>query len=1022
MSTMTFKPFRIACNECGAKLSIKKPSLVGRKVACPKCESSLRIVAPKADAPPVRLEKPKQEAPKLRQRSRPQRSNDAAPAREVRAKQVSPSLPARSDRTKRRGSKGKSAANKRQSKGLFIGIAAAFGLLIAVGAAIGGVALFGGGGDASNQPLVADTSTQQPTAIDLDASDSAGTSTVSPSGSDGNQPTLTPATPPVTQVAAAPREPINSVPAGQFDNQVIPVSHQPDEVVDDSSPRRFVSQFCTDCHTGDDPDGSFSVAELLQAGSLSRRPSDWIPILERLESRDMPPADSGVSIPTLEQYTQQSEELHSLIAEASGNTGRWTRRLNRVEYVNTIRDLLHLPEYDVGDSFPDDLGIDGFKTIVEAQSLAPALLEKYLESAEEALAYAIVDEPEPDQFKYRYFPLHRGHTGKPDTIPDSPLHVKEYFLKIRKKKTPPKGSEPPEDVRLLSVGYRQAGPPKKAGGWSMVQEGKGPGNLFFVSPPSDDGTNRVKAPFTNELQYGRYRIRVKAQALAVDGKGNDLPKDKMLDGVALAFVHTGEVAHQVPIPLDAQPQWYEYEFPATFKKPSIGVGAISRAIGRKWNSPTVAPSVMITEVEVEGPLYDQWPPISHRAIFGQNDNTPADVVLRDFASRAFRRPATSEEVTTYVNLYQSQKDLGLSEKEALTAALQAILISPKFLFLVEESRPDKSLDNYELASRLSYFLWSTMPDDELIAAADRGELTSSNGLRTQVDRMLADPRSEALVENFAAQWLGYHRLQDLTPDPKLFPEWDKKLPVSMKQELQYLVRHVIENNEPVTTFLTADFAFIDQRLAIHYGIDGVEGQEFRKVSLDKVPERGGLATTAAVLALGSNPTRTSPIKRGVFIVEKLFNRPPPNPPANVPPLDEEAVTKDPTSVREQLAAHSTNPTCAACHRKIDYWGLPLESFDALGKKRDAGNLDLTADLPDGRVIDGPNGIRSELQRRERDFVQGLAEKLMMYGIGRTLSLNDRTRIEDIVNAAAADEYRFGTIVKEIVTSESFTKH
>ncbi|QDT66670.1 DUF1592 domain-containing protein [Calycomorphotria hydatis] len=975
MSASNFQPFRVICSDCGSKLQVKKERLVGRRIACPKCEHVFRILPP---------DQRKEDSRRKSKQSKP-----ITPVTDVVEPLAEPVPPRPTIRQR------KSVQKPNQYRSFVYGAIALCLVALVTG---GGAYAYQAGWD---EQLVFAEAVAESDSVTPEA------------GEAQSNPQILPASNTTTS------------PGSQQNGVIQPISlKNPGNVhaINDHEPRQFVKKFCVDCHTGDEPDGSFSVEKLLASGSLAKRPADWLPILERVESRDMPPEDSGVDRPTLEEFQSQAEILKHLLAEASGNLGRWTRRLNRDEYQNTLRDLLHLPDFELADSFPDDLGIDGFKTIVEAQSLSPALLEKYLDTAEEALSYAIVDESKPDKFKYSYFPLHRGHTSKPDTIPESPVHLKELYLKVRKRQEPPAGKVPPPHVRLAKVGYREGTPPKKPGDWSAIQEGEGPANLVYVSAPQDDASNRIGAEFENPLEYGRYRVRVHAHAVAVGKTGKELVREEVVDGVALAFMHEGQIRHEIPIGLDLKPQWYEWEFPTTFSKSKVAIGALSRAIRRKWNAKSRAPSLSISEIQVEGPIYDEWPPQSHRAIFGESNGWAAEEVIRNFATRAFRRPLIDSELEQFLSLYQEHLGSGLSEREALTFTLQAVLVSPNFLYLVEDSRPDKSLNDYEIASRLSYFLWSSMPDEELLAAASRGELTNKNSLLYQLKRMLNHPKSNALVNNFASQWLGYHRISDLTPDPKVYPEWDSALPHSMKQELKHFVAHVIQNNEPLSAFLDSDYTFVDQRLAVHYGIPGVEGQEFRRVSLKDHPQRGGLATTAGILAIGSNPTRSSPIKRGVFIVEKLFNRPPPNPPANVPALDEEAALKNPTSVREQLAAHSANPTCNACHKKIDYWGLPLESFDALGGMLDEKSLDLTAPLPDGRLIEGSSGVRKELLSRERDFAVGMTEKLLMYGIGRTLNFQDREQIESIVEQASSDEYRFHSLLAAIVTSQAFHTH
>ncbi|QDT37136.1 DUF1592 domain-containing protein [Stratiformator vulcanicus] len=810
--------------------------------------------------------------------------------------------------------------------------------------------------------------------------------------------------PPLTEPAELTRPAVltNDVP-------VVTVSQETEE--DSRREREFLAKFCIDCHDAADPAGNFAMNEMLSAGALMHAPAEWQPIVERLIAQDMPPDEPGQDRPSIAEYEAMVDYLKQRLAEATGNAGRWTRRLNRAEYDNTMRDLL-LIDYSPADSFPQDLGLEGFDNVVDVQTLAPTTLEKYLDSAAEGLRLALVDEKEPTPFSYRYFPLHRDHHKNPGTIKDSPLKLQELAKKHDVWR------QPPGELRFLRLDWGSGSPPKN-GGWSAVREGKGAHGYEVVLPPSGDISRRGDMPFENDLEFATYRLRVQAYSEAVDGRGNVIPNEEVADVVYLGFFLNDVKTAVEPIPLDDQPRWYEFEFSTDRQKPKVTVGAYSQVSEKQLKK---VPSLVICETQLIGPLFDQWPPASHRAIVGDDPNAPIEQIIERFATRAFRRPATSDEVRQYVGIYELEISAGSDHRAAMEVALQAVLVSPSFLFMVEESRPDDSLNDYEIASRLSYFLWSTMPDEELLSLAADGRLRDDAELRQQVERMLADAKSEALVQNFASQWIGIRRINDLAPDPAVFPEWDDALREAMKGELEHLVRHVLRENGSIVEFLNSDETFLNQRLARHYGIDGVRGGEFRQVSLTSTPQRGGLTTTAGILALGAQPTRSAPVKRGVFIVEKLFNRPPPNPPANVPPIDEEQAIKNPTSVRAQIEAHRANPSCASCHEKIDYWGLPMERFDGIGGSRDIPASELTTVLPDGRKINGPEGVRKELVTRREEFARGLSEKLMLYALGRTLTFDDKDAIPKIVDAARSDDYRFETLIKEVVLSKPFLTH
>jgi hypothetical protein len=331
---------------------------------------------------------------------------------------------------------------------------------------------------------------------------------------------------------------------------------------------------------------------------------------------------------------------------------------------------------------------------------------------------------------------------------------------------------------------------------------------------------------------------------------------------------------------------------------------------------------------------------------------------------------------------------------------------------------DHRLSDYELASRLSYFLWSSMPDARLFDLAAKGRLRDPATLQAEVMRMIADPRSESLVENFAAQWIGFRRLGDIAPDPTVFKSWDEELRRSMREESEHFFRHVLRENLSMLTFLDSDFAFINDRLARHYGIEGIASGDFQKVSLEPGLNRGGIITQGGVLTLGSQPTRSSPVFRGKFVIANLFNREPPPPPANVPPI-EEAGAKTPKSLREQLEHHRADPNCAACHKKMDPWGLALEGFDGIGVWRDVPQADTTTTLDTGVTMTGVADLKKALLARKDEFATGLAEKLLIYATGHTLKLRDKSAVTGIVEQTKADGYKFQSLILATILSSSF---
>jgi hypothetical protein len=412
----------------------------------------------------------------------------------------------------------------------------------------------------------------------------------------------------------------------------------------------------------------------------------------------------------------------------------------------------------------------------------------------------------------------------------------------------------------------------------------------------------------------------------------------------------------------------------------------------------------------------------------QNDDDHREALRRnlsDFASRAFRRPATDAEVDRLYDLRRAARRAGLEDDEALHLPLQAILTSPHFLFRVErDPGPDdadgiRELNAHEVAARLSYFLWSTMPDEELFALARSGDLLQPGVLEAQAARMLRDLKSRALVENFAGQWLQLRDLARLAPDPELFPSFDEDLRAAMLQETQTFLETMIREDRSVLEFLTADYTFVNERLARHYGIDGVSGADFRRV--ETAGARRGVLTQASILFLTSNPTRTSPVKRGKWILENVLGTPPPPPPPDVPELTEEGELLG--TLRERMEQHRTDPTCAVCHTQMDTLGFGLENFDAIGAWRDRDgrfDIDPAGELPGGAGFQGPAELMELLaERKKNDFCRCLTEKMLTYALGRGLESWDRCTVRQVQQRLAANDYRFSALVTGIVTSDPF---
>jgi len=399
-----------------------------------------------------------------------------------------------------------------------------------------------------------------------------------------------------------------------------------------------------------------------------------------------------------------------------------------------------------------------------------------------------------------------------------------------------------------------------------------------------------------------------------------------------------------------------------------------------------------------------------------------NAILRDFAKRAYRRPVTDEEVAKLAKFVALAEKSGQSQERGIQLAVQAALVSPNYLFRVETDRDPKGgiapVGEYELANRLSYFLWSSMPDDELFQLAEKGELRKADNLEKQVQRMLKDEKARALTENFAGQWLNLRMLREAQPDPKLFPDFTQGLRLSMIEETFRFFDAVVKENRSILDFIDADFTFVDETLARHYGITGVKGTEFRKVKLD-TEKRGGILTQASILTLTSNPTRTSPVKRGKWILENLLNAPPPPP---VPDAGELNTKELKGTLRQQMEQHRANPACATCHFRMDPLGFAFENYDAVGQwrvKDGKFDIDAAGELPGGRKFNGAKELRAILKERDPEFRRCLAEKLLTYALGRGLEYYDKCAIEDICAAVARNDNRITSMILAIVRSEPF---
>lgn len=717
----------------------------------------------------------------------------------------------------------------------------------------------------------------------------------------------------------------------------------------------FVKQYCADCHNADDPEAGIDFDAFPTEASLltGNGRKSWEKILAMLEIGAMPPADMDQPPAELrDELTNWLEDkLFNLDCDMIDDPGRVTvRRLNRVEYRNTIRDLLSV-DFDPTDDFPsDDVGY-GFDNIGDVLSLSPLLMEKYLDAAEKITAAAI------------------------------PVTTAEDLQTI------------------VTVDQLRSKPKLSARG-----------SFLGLSSRADVWTD-YRAP-----RDGEYEIDIRARA---NQFGDEPAKMELrVDGkVVRTFDVTGEMRQDD----------YVHRMPLARGQRRIQVSFINdKYVAKKGDRNLYVGRFAVTQPEDRSKL-DQF--IHHWPETDGDVRESAMSVLTPFVKRAFRGPVSSDEVSRFVDIVEMATDDGELFEQGIQYAVQAILVSPRFLFRIEmDARPDdpmteRPVTDFELASRLSYFLWSSMPDDELFDLAERGELRNEDVLKKQVLRLLDDSKSRALVDNFAGQWLNLQMLDEMTPDPEVFPEFDAKLRDDMKRESLLLFETIMREDRSLLDFLDADFTFMTERLARHYGRDGVKGDQFQKVSLD-TGKRAGILTHASILTLTSNPERTSPVKRGKWIMENILGESPPPPPPGVPELEETAKGNPESTLREQLKLHRADPGCASCHRTMDVLGFGFENFDAVGRWRDQdGNhpIDPSGELPGGDSFAGPTELVQLLKRRRADFARCLSEKLLTYALGRGLEYYDRCATDAILRRLDENNYRFSELVLGIVSSKPFQK-
>jgi len=767
---------------------------------------------------------------------------------------------------------------------------------------------------------------------------------------------------------------------------------EPDQATYESVVMPFLQRYCVECHGPVESKTSFR-ADLMRPTEESVMADAWLDISDHLGIGDMPPVRHP-NQPTPEEVDSVLQWIHQELVRAKevlAQTDREVvlRRLTLREFDNTIRDLLHirLEEFRPSELLPTDGPVEGFTSDGAARVLTPAHLDAHIEAAGAILRHAVVPGPEPMLVDQEWEGTREFFGGNlPEPKPEAAVWMEHVFHQVHLR--PNIFTAHADGLYRVTVRAR-ATPP------SMLQPGprRWPVQLAVARHRPSAGRNPERKIFVVEERSVEHAAEFYLR------KGDQF-RLQFFNGWELSTEHLN--------------LWRE----------------------RGWH-----PHLHIEAMAITGPVHDAWPPLRHQAIFGaepvEDNEAEAIVRIRSFANRAFRRPTPEIYLEPFYDLYRAARERGDDFETGIQLALQGVLASPHFLYLLE---PPDALDDFAIASRLSYFLWSTMPDEILFQAALEGKLREESELLAQVGRMLEDPRADDFIYRFADEWLDVDQVAVMPPDQRLYPEFDPALHAAMQAETRLFLRELILQNLPVSSLIHADFTMANERLAALYGIEGVEGNAMRRVAL--TPElqkrRGGLLTQAAILNVTSNGTTSSPVVRGVFVLDRILgNHPPPAPP-DVPAIEPDI--RGATTIREQFAKHREIASCASCHARIDPIGFALESYDVLGAWRDyyrAVNPD-PAEARRQPYIEGPPvesadelaglGTFADITELKALLLEpgpmalverNFAERLLAYAAGRSLRFADRADVDLLLHQYRQRGGGARNLIEAIVLSEIF---
>ncbi len=747
--------------------------------------------------------------------------------------------------------------------------------------------------------------------------------------------------------------------------------------------RQLINTYCIGCHSARAKVGGL-VLEGLSLDKVAENAATWEKVIRKLNGGQMPPQGMPKPQPAASQGLAQylAASLDKSLATNADPGRAPIHRLNRNEYANAIRDLLAV-EIDPAEYLPPDDESDGFDNIADALRVSPTLLDQYLVASRKISALAV---------------------GDMETTPMSRII-----------QVPPDLSQE-DHIEGLPLGTR---------GGVLIQHN------FPLDADYDFSVFLIQniVGYVTGLEYAHeLEIAVDGERVFLAPVGGE-DDNKMSDENLGVAKDTLDARLKSRIPVKAGRHTVTVAF---LRRNSAPTDEPLQPFTRDHDLQNMNGLPLVDHVQITGPFHPtgSGETASRKKIFVCQAKTDACAkqILSSIAKRAYKRPVAEADLASLMSLYEAGNKDGGFEK-GIQNALRLVLANPKFLFRVEPdpktSAPGsvRKLTDLELATRLSFFLWSSLPDDELINLAAQGRLKSTQVLDQQVKRMLADPRADAMVSNFAGQWLLLRNLNSQPRDPNVFPNYDANLRDAFRKETEMLFQAVMREDRSVMELMTADYTFVNQRLAQHYGIPGVYGSNFRRVKITD-PNRRGILGQGSFLTVTSESNRTSPVKRGKYILETILGTPPPAPPPNVPALKENDESgRNATTLRARLALHREAATCSTCHSVMDPLGLALENFDAIGQFRTkelGGQVDTAGQLADGTKISGPTELRAALLRRPEQFVGTMTEKMMVYALGRALESYDMPVVRDITRQAGRQDYKFSAVVLGIVKSTPFT--